>query len=206
MSEAEFLAAVSAGYDAVAEGHRPASASVKWASATRRAAAAIAAALFGGAGLDWVGRGTGVDDAGLKRKAAVVDAGDRASWLDALTDPLAVLARSAAASSPPSSAPRSPRASTTCAAAPRRLRLHRRRRTAWPASPPAGLAHALAAHASAEAGHRRLLERLALKPLLDLGMRLGEASGAALAINIVRSALACHAGMATFAEASVSEK
>ena len=44
------------------------------------------------------------------------------------------------------------------------------------------------------------------KPLLDLGMRLGEGSGACLAINIVRSALACHNGMASFAEAGVSEK
>ena len=69
-----------------------------------------------------------------------------------------------------------------------------------------GLAHVLAGHVSAEAGHRRLLEKLGLKPLLDLGMRLGEGSGAAVAINVVRAALACHAGMATFAEASVSEK
>ena len=57
-----------------------------------------------------------------------------------------------------------------------------------------------------EAGHRRLLEKLALKPLLDLGMRLGEASGACLAINIVRAALECHARMANFAEAGVSSK
>ncbi len=70
----------------------------------------------------------------------------------------------------------------------------------------AGLAHAVAAHVSAEAGHRRLLQRLALKPLLDLGMRLGEGSGACLAVNIVRSALECHNGMASFAEAGVSEK
>ena len=47
---------------------------------------------------------------------------------------------------------------------------------------------------------------LELEPLLDLGMRLGEGSGACLAVNIVRSALACHTGMASFAEAGVSEK
>ena len=58
---------------------------------------------------------------------------------------------------------------------------------------------------SAEAGHRGLLEALELKPLLDLGMRLGEGSGACLAVNILRSALACHTGMASFAEAGVSE-
>ena len=45
-----------------------------------------------------------------------------------------------------------------------------------------------------------------LKPLLDLGMRLGEGSGACLAINILRSALACHTGMASFADAGVSGK
>ena len=56
----------------------------------------------------------------------------------------------------------------------------------------------------AEAGHRRLLERLGKTPLLDLGLRLGEASGAALALGILRGALATHTGMATFAEASVS--
>src|SRR5262249_44966730 len=68
------------------------------------------------------------------------------------------------------------------------------------------LAHALAAHVSAEAGHRMLLEALHLAPLLDLGMRLGEASGAALAVPILRAALACHTGMATFAQAGVSDK
>ena len=68
------------------------------------------------------------------------------------------------------------------------------------------LAHALAAHVSAEAGHRLLLNELDLKPLIDLNMRLGEASGAALAVLILRAALACHTGMATFAEAGVSDK
>jgi len=71
---------------------------------------------------------------------------------------------------------------------------------------PSGLAHTLAAHVSAEAGHRALLKALDLPPLFDLGMRLGEGSGACLAVNIVRSALECHTGMASFAEAGVSEK
>ena len=66
------------------------------------------------------------------------------------------------------------------------------------------LAHCLAGHVSAEAGHRALLARLGLEPILDLGMRLGEGTGAALALGIVRAALACHNGMATFAEAQVS--
>ena len=68
------------------------------------------------------------------------------------------------------------------------------------------LAHALAGHVSAEAGHRMLLDELGLKPLVDLNMRLGEASGAALAVLILRAALACHTGMATFAAAGVSDK
>ena len=51
-----------------------------------------------------------------------------------------------------------------------------------------------------------LLDELGLKPLLDLNMRLGEASGAAVALPLLRAALACHTGMATFAEAGVSDK
>jgi nicotinate-nucleotide--dimethylbenzimidazole phosphoribosyltransferase len=61
-------------------------------------------------------------------------------------------------------------------------------------------------HASAEAGHQRLTTAIGKQPILDLGMRLGEASGAATAILILRAALACHTGMATFAEAAVSGK
>jgi nicotinate-nucleotide--dimethylbenzimidazole phosphoribosyltransferase len=68
------------------------------------------------------------------------------------------------------------------------------------------LGHVLAGHRSAEAGHRLLLEALGLPPLLDLGMRLGEGSGAAVAVLVLRAALACHTGMATFAEAHVSGK
>ena len=68
------------------------------------------------------------------------------------------------------------------------------------------LDHALAAHVSAEAAHRMLLGELRLAPLLDLGMRLGEGSGAAVGVSVLRAALACHAGMATFAEAGVANK
>jgi nicotinate-nucleotide--dimethylbenzimidazole phosphoribosyltransferase len=68
------------------------------------------------------------------------------------------------------------------------------------------LAHAQAAHISAEAGHRMLLDELGLHALVDLNMRLGEASGAAVALLVLRAALACHTGMATFAEAGVSDK
>ena len=63
----------------------------------------------------------------------------------------------------------------------------------------------LASHRSAEAGHSVALEWLKLEPLLDLRMRLGEGTGAALTLPIVRAALALHARMATFGEAGVSE-
>ena len=68
------------------------------------------------------------------------------------------------------------------------------------------LDHCRAGHVSAESGHRDLLRELGLMPLLDLDMRLGEASGAGVAILLMRAALACHTGMATFAEAGVSER
>ncbi|MGB8398084.1 MAG: nicotinate-nucleotide--dimethylbenzimidazole phosphoribosyltransferase [Bradyrhizobium sp.] len=65
------------------------------------------------------------------------------------------------------------------------------------------LDHCRAGHVSAEPGHRELLREFGLEPLLDLGMRLGEASGAGVAILLARAALACHIGMTTFAEAGV---
>ena len=68
------------------------------------------------------------------------------------------------------------------------------------------LDHVLAGHVSSEFGHRRLLEKLRLRPLLDLGMRLGEGSGAAVAVLLLRAGLACYTGMATFAEAHISGK
>jgi nicotinate-nucleotide--dimethylbenzimidazole phosphoribosyltransferase len=70
---------------------------------------------------------------------------------------------------------------------------------------PAITDHCIAGHVSAEPGHARLLDRLGLVPLLWLGMRLGEASGAAVATGVIRAAGAAHANMATFAEAGVSE-
>jgi nicotinate-nucleotide--dimethylbenzimidazole phosphoribosyltransferase len=68
------------------------------------------------------------------------------------------------------------------------------------------LDHCKVAHRSAEPGHRRLLDAIGQRPLLDMDMRLGEASGAALAVPILKAAAACHNGMATFAEAGVSGK
>lgn len=60
-------------------------------------------------------------------------------------------------------------------------------------------------HASAEPGHRAMVEDLGLEPLIDLGMRLGEGSGAAVALGLLQDACALHNEMATFAEAQVSE-
>ena len=69
-----------------------------------------------------------------------------------------------------------------------------------------GLDHCLFGHVSAEPGHRRALRRMGKTALLELNMRLGEGTGAALAAGIVRSAARLHSGMATFAQAGVSEK
>jgi len=203
MDEAAFLAAVSTGYDAVTEDIDLVCFGEMGIGNTTPAAA-ISAALFGGGAEKWTGRGTGVDDAGMKRKVHAIEAG-LARHAPALTDPLALAAalggRELAAILGGVLAARRRNVPVlldgfvcTAAAAPL-ARLH-----------PQGLAHTVAAHVSAEAGHRRLLEALGLPPLLDLGMRLGEGSGAAVAINIVRAALECHARMASFSEAGVSEK
>jgi nicotinate-nucleotide--dimethylbenzimidazole phosphoribosyltransferase len=203
MDEKEFLAAVSAGYEAVGK-DTDLICFGEMGIGNTTPAAAISAALFGGGAEKWTGRGTGVDDAGLKRKVTAIDKG-LDLHADALSDPLKVAAalggRELAAILGATLAARRHGVPVlldgfvcTAAVAPL-VRLHE-----------AGLAHVLAAHVSAEAGHRALLEALELKPLFDLGMRLGEGSGACLAVNIVRSALECHAGMASFAEAGVSEK
>ena len=71
---------------------------------------------------------------------------------------------------------------------------------------PDAIDHCLFAHCSAEAAHRAVLERLGRKPLLDLGLRLGEGTGAALAAGIVKAAVATHNGMATFEQAGVAGK
>ena len=71
---------------------------------------------------------------------------------------------------------------------------------------PHAIDHCLFAHCSAEAAHRTVLKRLGKTPLLDLNMRLGEGTGAALAVGIVKAALAAHNGMATFEEAGVAGK
>jgi nicotinate-nucleotide--dimethylbenzimidazole phosphoribosyltransferase len=71
---------------------------------------------------------------------------------------------------------------------------------------PGLLDHCVVGHLSKEPAHRRVCAALKKEPLLDLGMRLGEGSGAALAIPLIRAAAACHTGMATFDEARVDNK
>jgi nicotinate-nucleotide--dimethylbenzimidazole phosphoribosyltransferase len=203
MDEDAFIGAVSAGFASVSAG-TDLLALGEMGIGNTTAAATLASALFGGDGKCWAGRGTGVDDAGLTRKQAVVDAALSHHGIT-LRDPLhaamTVGGYELAAIFGAVLAARCKRVPVlldgfvcTAAAAPL-ARLA-----------PGGLDHACAAHVSAEAGHRLLLEALGLKPLFDLGMRLGEASGAALAIPVLRGAVACHRGMATFAEAGVRNR
>lgn len=166
------------------------------------AAAALCARSFGGAAADWTGPGTGVDASGVARKIAVVE---RALQVHAYaaTSAFETLRRvggreiaamaGAALRARQLGVPVLLDGFIGCAAL-----------APLAADNPAITTHCLAGHCSAEPGHRLLLDRLGLDPILSLGMRLGEGSGAAVAANIVRAALAAHDGMATFAEAAVS--
>jgi nicotinate-nucleotide--dimethylbenzimidazole phosphoribosyltransferase len=201
MGEAECMDAIRAGFRAV-----PAETELlvvgEMGIGNTAVAAALAAALTDRQAGHWVGPGTGLDAAGVAHKVAVVSEGLKRHD-SILEDPLAVLAalggREIAALAGAILAARLQRTPVmldgyvTGSAA---LVLH--------ALSPDALSHCLAGHCSAEPAHRRLLRHLDLQPLLDLGLRLGEASGAALAVPILRAALATHSGMATFAEAGVS--
>ena len=202
MDEADFLDAVNAGYGAVSD---DADLVVlgEMGIGNTTAAAALAGALFGG-GARFAGTGTGVDDAGLARKRAVIERGLE-RHADVLGDPLRAAAAvggcELAAILGACLAARHKRIPvlidgivSTAAVAP--LKILRAD----------ALDHAQVGHLSAEAGHGLLLRELGMTPLLDLGMRLGEGSGAAVALLVLRAGLACHTGMATFEEAHVSDK
>ncbi len=208
MTDIELAASLSAGWDAVDE---KADLLVvgEMGIGNTTSAAALCAALWGGAGADWAGRGTGVDAAGLARKIAVIDAGlDRHAPALAATDGAArallalqsVGGRESAAMAGAIVRARHLRVPVIldgficCAAA-----------SVLEAAAPGALDHAVAGHASTEAGHWRLLERLGKVPLLSLGLRLGEGTGGALAIGVMRAATECLAGMATFEEAHMAE-
>lgn len=166
-------------------------------------AAALAAACFGGDPALWVGPGTGSDPAGIARKTSAIARG-LARHASAAGEAGAILAalggREQAAICGAVLAARAARIPVIldgfiCTAAASVLYRADARL----------LDHCLVGHASAEPGHRRLLAEIGKKPVLEFDMRLGEGSGAALALGIVRAALACHNGMATFGEAGVSE-
>ena len=197
MSEAACVAALAAGWDAV-DPEVDMLETGEMGIGNTPAAAAIASALYGG---DFVGRGTGVDDAGRKIKQDVVAKG-LARHLPA--SPLEVLARlggreiaamaGAIAAARHHSVPVMLDGFICCSAA---AVLSEAQRGA--------LDHCVAGHMSAEGAHAMMLEKIGKEPLLNLGLRLGEGAGAALARGSMKGALACHSGMATFAEAGVSE-
>lgn len=202
MEEAEFLTAFRAGVD---QGLRPADLLClgEMGIANTTSAAALALALFGGTAEDWTGPGTGVHGAALSRKAEVVAAGAARHRPDA-TDALDLLRRLGG------------RELAAMAGAVLGARLNRvpvvldgfictAAAAVLHALVPGALDHCVVGHASQEPGHRRMLDTLGQKALLDLDLRLGEASGAVTAVPILRAAAACHAGMATFAEAGVSD-
>lgn len=202
MTEAEFFEAFGTGWSAVsAEADLLVTGEMGIGNTT--AAAAVACALFGGSAEDWTGRGTGVDDAGLALKARVVAEGIAANP-SASTDPLEALrclgGRELVAMAGAIAHARVLRIPVIldgfiCSAS----------AAALEKAAAGALDHAIAGHVSAEAAHGAVLQHLGKSPLLSLGMRLGEGSGAALAIQILKGAIACHSGMSTFAEAGVSD-
>ena len=167
-------------------------------------AAALCCGLFGGDPSHWVGRGTGVDDTTLALKAELIRSALTLHG-KCLDDPVSALrclgGRELAALIGATLSARFHRIPVildgfVCTAA---------------AAPLAALAegaldHCLVSHRSVEPGHNLLLEKLEKRAVLNLDMRLGEASGAAVALGIVKSAVAVHNGMATFTEAGVSER
>jgi nicotinate-nucleotide--dimethylbenzimidazole phosphoribosyltransferase len=201
MSEAECLAALSAGAEMVEPGldlFVPGEMGI----GNTSSAAGLCARAFGGSVADWVGPGTGLDAAGVAHKVAVIETA-LAFHADAPRTPFETLrrlgGREIAAMAGAVLRARELRVPVVldgfigCAAI-----------APLAAANPAITGHCLAGHCSAEPGHVRLLARLGLDPLLRLGMRLGECSGAAVAVQILRSAVAAHNEMATFAEAGVA--
>lgn len=202
MSEQAFMQAVATGYNAV-----PTDCDLlclgEMGIGNTTAAAAMAAAVAGGSGTDWAGAGTGLDENGMAHKATVVQAalhhhgGHLANPLEAARrvggfELAAMLGATLAARH--LGVPVLLDGFVCLAAVAPLARLH-----------PQGLAHTCLSHCATPQGRtHRLAHYLGMEPLLGLGLRLGEGSGAALAVSILRGALACHTGMATFAEAAVS--
>ncbi|WP_299768889.1 nicotinate-nucleotide--dimethylbenzimidazole phosphoribosyltransferase [uncultured Tateyamaria sp.] len=201
MTEAEVVDALRAGWDAVAE---DADLLVvgEMGIGNTTSAAAIAAKLFGGEAGDWTGRGTGVEGDALALKMQVV--ADGVALHAAATDGLDVLMRLGG---------RELAGMVGAIARARALRIPvimdgficTAAAACLAKTQEDALDHVVAGHESAEAAHGRMLDALGKAPLLSLGLRLGEGSGAALAMGVLKGAIACHSGMATFAEAGVSD-
>ena len=203
MSEEECMVAFAAGWEAVCTNSDIVLVGEMGIGNTT-SAAALCRLLLDGTSADWAGPGTGLDAAGIARKIEVIDRAVELHGAYAI-DPLESLrrvgGRELAAIGGAVLAARLTRAPVildgyvaTAAAAV----LHGLEAGA--------LDHCIAGHISAEPGHGRVLAALGKEPLVSLGMRLGEGSGAAVALGVVRGAVAAHAGMATFAEAGVSDK
>jgi len=200
LSEGEVVDALAAGWDAV-DPQADLLVVGEMGIGNTTSAAALSAALFGGKAADWTGRGTGVEGDALATKIRVVAEGvalhgDQGDGIETLRR---LGGREIAAMAGAIARARSLRIPVIldgfiCTAA-----------AACLAQTCAGaLDHCIAGHLSNEGAHARLLEALDKEPLLALGLRLGEGSGAALAIQIVKAALECHSCMATFAEAGVT--
>jgi nicotinate-nucleotide--dimethylbenzimidazole phosphoribosyltransferase len=166
-------------------------------------AAALSHLVFGGEADTWTGRGTGLDDDRLAHKISIITKAVNRVKSQTL-DPVTMLSELGG---------RELAAIAGCVLAARLRRipvlLDGFISTAaclplW-ASNNAALDHCQISHYSKEPGHRHVIDALGKTAILDLDLRLGEASGAAIALQIVRSALAAHNGMATFAEAGVSD-
>jgi len=165
-------------------------------------ASALCYGLYGGTAEDWTGPGTGSTGEYFARKLAAVR-DSVALHAEHLSDPFEVLrrlgGREFAAMVGAIMAARMQRIPVlldgfvVCAAAAILHKIH-----------PNALDHCLVGHVSQEPGHRRLLEILGKKPILNLDMRLGEGTGAALAAGLVKAACLCHSQMATFAEAGIA--
>ena len=205
MSPAEAVAALEAGIEAVAElaaGGVEAVALGDMGIGNTTAASAVVAAVTGEPAAAVTGRGTGVDDAGLARKVAAIDAAVIRAGVGP-GDGIALLAEvggleiAALAGAVLGAA-----AHRVCAV----VDGHPATAGALVAGllSPTAIGYCIAGHRSAERGHRVALARLGLVPLLDLDLRLGEGTGAVLALGLIDAAARLSAEMATFSSAGVS--
>jgi nicotinate-nucleotide--dimethylbenzimidazole phosphoribosyltransferase len=168
------------------------------------AASALVAALTGLPAVDVTGRGTGVDDEGLAQKVEAIERALAVNRCDP-SDPVATLAGVGGFEI-------AALVGVIVGAAARKVPLILDGFITGAAALVAtGLeplipGRLIAAHRSVEPGHAIVLDRLNLRPLFDLDLRLGEGTGAALAMSLFAAAVAMRDGMATFEEAAVSDR